>query len=813
MIWLLAGLALGGEIAVVAREGAIRPGVATTLLVAATDDAGQLTEPPPMRVEAGTLRESRSPTPDGVQAWLWHPPAKAGPVTLTLGGKTHVLDVAVPGPGPLELPRQVDGLVGRAFTLELKGKDLPAADDLAVEVPEGRVLGIERSKDTLQIRIEPGPAEYARYLPVAVRDLRSDTAPAFTRVRLRARASVALDTEPKTQATFEVGGRIYGPFTAGDDGVVRATVDQYPGETTVRVLLEDDLGNETTGALPLRTRAESRLLAVVAGELAPGRRAPLVYLHGLRADGRPWDGGAPFCRTPGAREVPLTTLAPGTWLTTVPLDHQVELLGSRFVCTLPDGVEAAARVLANEEVPARLRVHVWPEDLSTDRPIAQVSAALENSRGERLPSAEIGLRAEIGAVRIEPAGGFVLEGEYRGEEAVGVGGDTVSARWDPKGGLGRVEDLQIGWGEIESDALEVHVRALDDAGLPRVGAEVGLVVGDTELTLRTNSEGWASTFVPWLGRTGPVAIEARAAGVVRRELRLPEASAWRAPGTPLLFDDASVTISAGRIASIRPTVDPAVLYTGPRASASVLFEVLDRAGQGVQDVEIAVTASEGTLSEVSAEPDGRYRVELRPDPGDRQREVQITATVEGASATATLLLEPRPVDRAISLAAGIQTNLRRVTSPALSLDVDQRLPFFNRSTLLRVGFALYGADELVPASEPTNDDDVLVSLRLVPITVALAARREAGGRAFWLGLGGVVTGYSITASYGPERFGNGYGVLTPGPTVLVGAGQRFSGGELMAEGRFTAINGPAGDISFTKQVGGIGLWVGYRLIY
>ncbi|MCO4773825.1 MAG: hypothetical protein KDA24_27585 [Deltaproteobacteria bacterium] len=810
MILLWATAALAAEVAVVPLEGPIYPGVATTLLVAAVDDDGKPSEPPPLRMGSGALSPVERELPPGVTAWLWHPPSVPGSVSLHVGTERRALEVSLPAAPAFDIPATTDGVVGRPLTVLVAGEDLPAPDDIEFHLPEGRVVGVEATADGLSVRIEPGPAEYARFVPLALRDLRTGGAPQYTRIRLRARASVALDTEPGTQATLEVGGRIYGPVTAGEDGVVRTTVDQYPGETTVKVLLEDDLGNETTGALPLRTRAESRLLAVVAGELAPGRPAPLVYLHAIRADGRPWDGGAPFCRTPGAREVQLAPFSKGTWVTTAPIEHQRELLATRFVCSLPDGVEASARIAANEDVPARLRLHVWPQDLSTDRPIAEITAALENTRGERLPSGDIRLSANLGTVYADPGGGFVLEGEYKGEAAIASGEDVIGARWDPQGGLGRVEDLQIGWGDFESGALEVHVRALDDLGLPRVGAELTLSSGESTFQLRTNSEGWASSFVPWLGNTGPQVLEARSGAVTRRAIRVPDSGIWRAPGTPLLTDHSEVSISPGRIASIRPTVDPPVLYTGPRAVATVTFEVLDRAGQPVQDAELSVSATEGALGEVRGADAGRYLVELQPAAGERTREVQITATAEGATATATLLLEPRPVDRALSLAAGVHSNLRKVTSPALSLDLDARLPFFNRSTLMRLGISTYGATEIVPSE---TDDDVRVTLRVVPITAALLARREAGGRGVWLGLGAVIAGYGLGASYGPERFGTGIGVLTPGPLVLAGAGQRFSGGEIMVEARFTGLSGPTGDISFSKQVGGLSLLLGYRLIY
>lgn len=812
MIVLVVAMALADEATVTAMNGPVHPGVATTLLVDLSFFEDSEDERPEVSVSAGTLTPSNRRTPEGILALHWHPPLEPGEVLVSVGSETHRISVELPERGGWSVPGQVDGVVGRQVAIEFTGEDLPSPDDLAVDLAEGRLIKAEQSDRGLRILIDPGPDEFARYLPFALRDLRADEQPHFGKIRLRARASVALDTEPGTTATFDVGGRIYGPIEADADGIVRATVDQYPGESTVRVLLEDDLGNETTGALPLRTRSESRLLTVVTGTLAPGRTSPVVYVHALRPDGRTWDGGAPFCRTPSAREVRLTPVATGTWLTTPPLDHQLERLPIRFVCSLPDGVESAARIQADEDVPARLRLRVWPQDLSTDRPLASISAALENSRGERLATNAIRLEAARGAVQSGSSGGFVLEAEYRGEDAVVDGRDEIRALWEPGTGLGRVADLAIGWSEPEAEGTELFVRATDESGLPRPAVPVELnVAGDTFL-LRTDSKGWAKTLVR-LTEAKTTTIEASAQQVTRRALRPASAAAFGAPGTPLLDATAEVTINPGRIAAIRPTVDPLVLYSGPRATASVSFEVVDRSGQGIEDADVQITSSEGSLSDITAEPGGLYRVELRPDAGDRQREVVITASSEGAAATATLLIEPRPVDRALSLAAGMQTNLRRITSPAISLDIDQRLPFLNRSTLLRLGVAIYGASETVQASEPTVDDDVRVSLGLAPVTVAMLARRESGGRAIWLGLGGVFTGYSISASFGPESIGTGYGLLTPGPAVFGGVGQRFSGGELMAEARFSSVSGPTGDIAFSKQVGGLGLWLGYRLIY
>ena len=82
-----------------------------------------------------------------------------------------------------------------------------------------------------------------------------------------------------------------------------------------------------------------------------------------------------------------------------------------------------------------------------------------------------------------------------------------------------------------------------------------------------------------------------------------------------------------------------------------------------------------------------------------------------------------------------------------------------------------------------------------------------------MGLGGVLAGYRLSASFGSEASESGVGLLSPGPAGAIGVGQRFYGGEVFAEFRVSSLLGPSGDVSFSKQVGGLGLWVGYRLLY
>jgi hypothetical protein len=236
----------------------------------------------------------------------------------------------------------------------------------------------------------------------------------------------------------------------------------------------------------------------------------------------------------------------------------------------------------------------------------------------------------------------------------------------------------------------------------------------------------------------------------------------------------------------------------------------DRAGAPVAEVVPELAATEGSLGEVRRQPDGTWRVEYAPDPGDRAREVTLTARAEGMSASTRLLLEPRPLLRAPSVAIGGLTNLGRIASPLVALDVDWRVPLLGSSTMLRVGVMTYAGSAEVDTG---FGEKLRLRLVVVPLQLSLLARRELGGRALWVGLGGVAAPYRSVARFGDEVASAGVGVLPPGLALTGGIGQRFASGEVMLELSGLALASPGGAVAFQGPVGGVGLVLGYRLIY
>jgi hypothetical protein len=411
---------------------------------------------------------------------------------------------------------------------------------------------------------------------------------------------------------------------------------------------------------------------------------------------------------------------------------------------------------------------------------------------------------------MEPTSGFVARGEYRGAAAVEAGEDVIRARYELPLGAGFVSRLLVGHGAVSAAGeVTVHGRALDWEGRPLEGVDLSLSAGSGPAYATTAADGWASTTVPLPDGNGPVVFEVRHPDHTRRTIALRGSDALAGPGVPELVSSRVVPITAGVPTQMVVTVDPPILYTGRNAVAVVRVEVVDRTGTPIPDANIVVTATEGIVGPVTPDGEG-YRAEYTPASGDRPREVGFTARYEGATASARLWLEPRPVARAVGIGLGALSNFGRITSPFVSVDLDWRTPWFGGSLVLRVGAGTYGD---VAEVDTNLGEDARIRLVLVPITVGLLGRREGGGRAWWLGIGGVLAPYRNDSWFGDDLATRGVGVLPPGLVLLGGLGQRVGGGEAIVELRAMTLSSPGGPATYQGPVGGFLGIVGYRLIY
>jgi len=577
--------------------------------------------------------------------------------------------VAVPE-ATFEVPKRIDATAsGGPVTFKVTGDDLPPPEALHVAVGAGVVRGVREVPGGLEVTLEPGESPFPRYVPVGLLDARRDAAPAWSGLRIATRPRVALQTEPGTTLRLSVGGRDYGPFRADSSGVVSAVVDQYPGEMVAQAVLTDDLGNETSTSLPLSSHTTPALIGLPSGPIVPGQAPPVVWLRGFHGDGHPWEGSAPACRTPSVGDLEVHPIGRGAWMLPLTELKAVEAVDVRVQCTLGGAAESVVRVPLAEGVATRLRLRLWPEELSRDFPVAEVQVVLEDARGERVPVDGVTITAERGEVTLDPPEGYTARGEYRGEDAVEAGGDVLVATWSPPPGDGWPQRIEVGHGPVSGGTLAVYGRALDAHGRPIPGVELALSAGGDPVVAVAGDDGWATAEVP-LASAGAWVVTARSAHRTSRMVALAGGAPSGGPGIPAVSLEHDVAITAGRTADVYVTVDPPILYTGANAIAEVRVTVVDRSGNPVLDADVDLTASEGTLGPVFPTSDGRYRAEYTPPPGERPREVVLTARAESASSTTRLLLEPRPIERAIGIAFGGITNFGAIASPYLSVDLD-----------------------------------------------------------------------------------------------------------------------------------------------
>jgi len=816
MWWVLAVSAWAANVEVVATAGALHPGVPAQVLVAVTDDSGASPDLPPRVEVAGGTQRYDGVVASGIWSYLVVPPARGENVRFDVTALGVITTRLVPmeplTTSPLQVPRRVDGLAGaEQISFRITGEDLPPPDAVRVAVASGSVQRVEAVDGSLEVTVTPGSSPYPRYVPMAVLDLRGDALPVWSGLRLRTRPRIALQTEPGTTLSLTVGSRAYGPFEADAEGIVSAVVDQYPGEMVAQAVLTDDLGNETNTSLPLSSHTLPAMVALPTGPIVPGRPPPVVYLGAVHGDGHPWEGATPACRTSAYGDLEVHRLAHGEWilpLTELRIGLAQEL---RIHCSLGGAAESSFRVDIAEGLASRLRLRVWPEELSTDFPVAELQVILEDARGERMPVEGVVVDAERGEVEMEPTSGFVARGEYQGAAAVEAGQDVIRARYELPPGKGFVSRLLVGHGRVpHSGDVEVHGRALDWEGRPLEGVDLSLGAGSGPAYATTGPDGWATTTVPLPVGNGPVVFEVRHPRYTRRTIALRGSEALAGPGIPELAASRVIPITAGVPTQMYVTVNPTTLYTGRNAVAVVHIAVVDRTGNPIPDANIVLTATEGTVGPVVPDPEGGYRAEYTPAAGDRPREVGLSARYEGATASAHLLLEPRPVGRAAGIGFGVVSNFGRITSPFLSVDLDWRTPWFGGSLVLRLGAGTYGD---VAEVDTGLGEDVRIRLVMVPITVGLLGRREGGGRAWWLGIGGVLAPYRNESWFGDDLATRGVGVLPPGLVLLGGLGQRLGGGEAIVELRAMTLSSPGGPATYQGPVGGFLGIVGYRLIY
>ena len=805
------GAALAAEAILFAPGGDPLPGEAVELrLVAWGEDGGPLPGAPRLLHGVERVPLSTSWTP-GVWSATWRAPEGDALFTLLAEGhESRVLRLAMGEPpvAGLTLAPISRGLAGGAPVLiGVEGEDLPPPEALEVTASEGRVRSVARAGSGLQIAWEPGESGRPRAVPLAVREGRRPGAPpVWTTVLLSARPPIEITrSEPGANVTLTVGERVYGPVVVDEDGVATLTPDVHPGELTARAELVDDLGNRRINTITLVPDPHPGLTAATSGPITPDHAPPPIHLMAVDLAGRPWAGPAPTCAASAADDARLEPEGPGRWRVTLARVEPGLFLDLRVDCEIAGEATASARLAVGAGRPERLVLRVYPDQLSADFPVAQVQAYLEDARGERLPPDGVSLRAEHGELELLTPGASAIRAEYVGDGAGDE--DTLIAAWSAPPARGRAQSLELGRGEV-GGAPAALVRARDALGRPLIGARV--YAG--EAAAETDERGIAA--FPLADVSRPRVFEVTSGDAVRRAALVP----W-AEMLPLdaarsdLEARRRLPIQAGRVREVRISAEPPVLYTGTGDTALIRVQLLDRAGLAVTDEPASIQASEGEVGATRVREDGSLVATFAPPAGYAAGEVVLTAAGDrgGFSASTTLELRPRPLERSLTFSGGYLGGLAEISAPFLALDYDRRLPLLGGALLARV--TLGGWRDLAVVEDPDRGEDIELTLDTAMIAAAAIYRWEQGAWSAWGGLGALLAPYRLESRFAGSNPLRAAGLHPPGATSTVGVGRRIAGGELTFDLRGVGVQAQADTLGYDGQIGGLALSLGYRLIY
>ncbi|MBX2801601.1 MAG: hypothetical protein KTR31_28245 [Myxococcales bacterium] len=789
------------------QRGQLHPVRATAVVIAASDEGRPVTDAPELYVEGG-VASPLQPLRDGV--WRTRVTSGESTVVLRVGETRKELAVQLPPATALKVPARVDGwTLQQTVPIRITGEDLPDPGSLQVVSSGARLVDIEVEEDALVLHLDPGRDPHPRVIPVGIRDRRRVELPAWSLLRLRARPRVDLEAEPGAKLTLALGGRRYGPFEADARGRFHPRLEQYPGESVARATVRDDLGNETVAEVPLLTPTEPVLDALVEGQFHKESPAPVLHLFAADAAGQP-SSGAPTCRTPTA-DLPVVRVDRQRWWVPVPVSATPEDV--RVECTLGATIQTS-RVRVANGVAESVSLRVWPTDLRTDFPVAEVRVAVHDPRGEQLSPDGLSVHAARGEVALDLKGS-VARGEYTGTEALEAGEDEVVATFVAGPGEGPVADLLLGWDRVPTaegaSDLRLHAKALDASRRPLGGIPVALrAEGGAVRWTTTGDDGWASSNVIFGARTGPVPVEARTAHRSVHGVLLPGEAAGPGPGRPDLSTAQRLTLNPGRVVGISVEADPPVLRAGPGSVAYLLIRLEDRAGQPIVDEEVEIEVSEGSVGPLQARTDGTLVAEFSPLPAERSREVEITARTDALRSTTRLTLQPRIVKLSLGPWVGAQTNFQAFAGPALGIDMDVRTRgrVFGDSMMFRIGvqgttFTTTAETEVGPDARPRST--------VIPATLAVLFRDDRGPWSVWLGAGGSAALHLSRLKFGDDVVSAGQQALV-GPAFLGGGARRALGGEIFVTLRahwFPTSN----DVGLTGNLGGVSAGLGYRLVY
>ncbi len=815
------GLAQAAPLRATLETDEVGPGDTTWLALARADGARL---PPTTAGLVVTGATVVGPPEGGGTAgrWLRLPVRLDGPlapaVEVDWDGQTATVPLAPPGTvAGTVAGRLVGDTSGRPLRIAVEGPLAARAEDLRLAFGEGEVLGIEADPDggRLWVRWRPGPAPFARAVPLVVGDAaHPGQAPLTAVIQLRARPAIPITTRPGVQVTAEVGGRSYGPFVAGEDGVARVQVEVRPGEQVARVLLEDADGGRNSTSLSLAGDARPGLAVVAAGGAPGGPVAPAALVHGVRPDGRPWTGAPPRCAaTPGDALV-LVPLGPGLWRAALGPAATAGPPTRRIDCDLSmlaqNGVELPT--LGNR--PHAVGISAAPPELSSAAPRAVLRAWVESAGGERLSAEGLSLRATHGSLVELASTPSQLRATLDGRAAVPHGAERVELVLERPPAVGPARELALRCAVDASGAAVVTALATDAAGRGVAGAPVTLA---------------ALGAAPSDDSRAPVARVPDASGALRHPLAgapaqvratVPGAPPVRAlcvPGLPIqparapLTAGLSLPVVAGQVREVFLTSAPRSLELGPEAKARITLQLIDGGGGPVTGEAVELSASRGSVDAPRVRPDGTVVATYRPEPRADLGRVVITArSPEGRFATTSTELELVPAGSRWwpGVQLGWLAGLGGISSPYAALALGRPLDRLDDRLHLRGAVGAYRLSATV--EETSGQESVDLQLIAIPVSLGADLRADRSRTATWAGASLVLAPTRLQVTYGALDTVQGVQLAPPGAELRIGGALGLRTGELTAELSWLFLTAGAADLGWQGPVGGVIASLGYR---
>lgn len=818
MIWFLwVSLSLAGSLTLGIPKGQLSTQVENSIHIASADENGK-----PRAIAPAVFVQGQRVSPSGLAkkgTWLYRfrGPAKEGVLSIRAEvdedrREWNLPIEAVGVPQFSALPVRIRPKERRAF-VALQGRVVPPPDALDVTLSEGRVVSVAPKGDQIVVEIELGERQVARQVWVALRDKRSRQRPVFSTIEVTQEIRMQYQAEPGSTLWVEVGRRRMGPF-AEKDGYVSAVFEQRYGDWDALVEIEDDLGNRSRANEPLPKPKGVDVMFLPTDTLSAYSEAVSLYVFV-----KPQVRGAQSprniqCQTPRSGLLEMVGLGNGLWHTRI----EVSEGNIRSLPVRCDVLEQSysTRLSAPQGVARQIMVRAYPEQISTDFPLSDIQAKVEDAYGTPLNISSLSLSAERGVLQESEGGNQVRTWEYMGAgDAVQAGADVLRATYSYPTGQGTLTSIVLGHDFVpDRDEMVIYGRALNARGLPLSGVTLHLSAGDSALAVPTDEKGWAQAKVTVPQGSAPIVAVVQTEYLQRQMILFRgEGRSDYHPTRADLSEEVALSFRIGRISRIAVDLDPPVLYASNGAQARVRVRFMDAAGNLVPDEFPIVEATEGSFGSIVPAGEGVYETTYMPTESGRSRLVQITARSPSGrtSLVRSLAIEPEPVGRSLSVSFGGLSNFGRVNTMIGGVSFRQRLDVWDRRLMLQMGMLGWSQTASVPSPD-APESEYFTRLTLVPVHLGLVARQEWGMVAGSLGLAAVLApGVSF------ERFGQDAGYskvlfLPPGFKATTGVSYRLNVGEVYAELAGLFLYRPGGQGGLQKQVGGMVFLVGYRFI-